>query len=289
MVPHQQTKSLESFIIVAMVFLKSFVLAFSMFSKIPMPTVAWNKTNLRYMMCFFPFVGFLIGALAQAFFVLGRFFPSGSLCIPLALTLAPVLVTGGIHFDGFMDTCDALASHTSAEKKREIMKDSHVGAFAVLGAVLYLLSYFVLCVEMCRKIGVSDFSSASTGGIVLGGFLHGGALGAFSLSFALSRFLSALAVCVFPKAGGSGLLRTFSDSAALRFTLWWCVSFIALIFFCLVVFCGRFGKAVVVSGIVSFAWYFFMSRRNFGGITGDLAGWFVQICEIFCLLGVCIP
>ena len=50
-----------------------------------------------------------------------------------------LLVTGGIHMDGYMDTMDALHSYGSREKKLEILKDSHIGAFAVIMTVLYVL------------------------------------------------------------------------------------------------------------------------------------------------------
>lgn len=43
----------------------------------------------------------------------------------------PLLVTGGIHIDGFSDTMDALSSHAERQKKLEIMDDPHIGAFGV--------------------------------------------------------------------------------------------------------------------------------------------------------------
>ena len=51
----------------------------------------------------------------------------------------PLLVTGGIHLDGFMDTTDARSSYGDMEKKLAILKDSHVGAFAVIGCSFYLI------------------------------------------------------------------------------------------------------------------------------------------------------
>ncbi len=53
------------------------------------------------------------------------------------MTLIPVFVSGGIHLDGFMDTMDALGSWGDKEKKLEILKDSHNGAFAVIGICCY--------------------------------------------------------------------------------------------------------------------------------------------------------
>ena len=43
--------------------INSFVVAFSMYSKIPMPRADWTKENMKYSMCFFPWVGLAVGAL----------------------------------------------------------------------------------------------------------------------------------------------------------------------------------------------------------------------------------
>jgi adenosylcobinamide-GDP ribazoletransferase len=58
------------------------------------------------------------------------------------LTAAPFLLTGCIHLDGFMDCCDAIFSRRDLEKRQQILKDSHVGAFAVIGIVLLMLAQF---------------------------------------------------------------------------------------------------------------------------------------------------
>ena len=91
--------------------------AFAMFSKIPTPMVDWNKENMKYMMCFFPFVGAVIGV------------------------LIPVFVTGGIHVDGLLDTSDALSSWQERTKRLEILKDSHAGAFAIITACVYFIMW----------------------------------------------------------------------------------------------------------------------------------------------------
>ena len=57
------------------------------------------------------------------------------------MTLLPILLTGGIHLDGFMDTSDALASYGDRVKKAGDFKDPHTGAFAIIGLGLYLLLY----------------------------------------------------------------------------------------------------------------------------------------------------
>ena len=113
--------------------LQSMVIAFSMYSKIPMPRVDWNEKNMKYAMCFFPLVGGIEGILML---LAGRLLMEsgfGKIFVAAVMTLLPILITGGIHMDGFMDTMDALSSYGDREKKLAILKDSHADAFARLG------------------------------------------------------------------------------------------------------------------------------------------------------------
>ena len=88
----------------------SFKAAFAMFSKIPMPMVDWKKENIKYMMCFFPFVGTAIGILTWlAGGVLGVHVALEPFFLAVILTVIPVFITGGIHVDGLLDTSDALS------------------------------------------------------------------------------------------------------------------------------------------------------------------------------------
>ena len=127
-----------------MSFFKSMWIAISTYSILPSPHTEWNKVNMRYSVCFLPVVGaFLGGALLLWHWVCRAFSTDGILFAAVAAVL-PLLLTGGIHMDGFMDTIDALASHQSREKKLAIMKDSHCGAFSVMYCCLYLLLAFGL-------------------------------------------------------------------------------------------------------------------------------------------------
>ena len=122
----------------------SFKVAFAMFSKIPVPQAEWTKENMKYMFCFFPFIGTVIGAVFLAADYLGERLSLSPIDIRIAVLLVavPVLITGGIHVDGLLDTADALSSWQERERRLEILKDSHAGAFAVItGCVYFLLCY----------------------------------------------------------------------------------------------------------------------------------------------------
>ena len=117
-----------------MIVLQTIAVAFAMFSAVPVPQFAWNEKNMRYALCAFPLVGLLCGVLWCVCGVLPLPAPARA----AGFCLVPVWVTGGIHLDGYADTCDALASYGDREKKLEILKDPHCGAFAVIR----LCSYF---------------------------------------------------------------------------------------------------------------------------------------------------
>ena len=96
--------------------IKSLVIAFSMYSKIPMPHLELDEKDMKYVMGFFP----LIGLMAEAY-VYGWIYAGEILYVPdisgtLVLIILPVIITGGIHVDGYMDTCDALNSYGDREK-----------------------------------------------------------------------------------------------------------------------------------------------------------------------------
>ena len=110
----------------------NFKVAFAMYSKIPMPAADWDKESMQYAMCFFPWVGLAVGILEFLFWKILEFLGAGSLFRAAVLVLIPVLVTGGIHLDGYLDTMDALSSWREKERRLEILKDSHAGAFAVI-------------------------------------------------------------------------------------------------------------------------------------------------------------
>ena len=95
--------------------IRSFFIAFSMYSKIPMPRTDWTKESMRYAMCFFPVIGAVIGGLLYLWIYLTGD-STGSLFRAAVAVLIPIIITGGIHLDGLLDTADALSSYKSMEE-----------------------------------------------------------------------------------------------------------------------------------------------------------------------------
>lgn len=237
----------------------SLLLCFAMFSRIPIPKIDWTKENMRLIMSFFPLVGLVVGLISCAWGYLAAYFSFSSLLTGVGLTCLPVLLTGGIHLDGFCDTIDALSSHAAAERKQEILKDPHIGAFAAIYLAIYLLAYTALAAEAVYSMTF---------------------LLCYLLVHVLNRALSGLAIVFFPCARDSGLAHTFSDAAArkangMALGIWGLVSS-GLLF----ILGGPGGTAAVLLSLLTLLLYRRVARRQFGGISGDLAGWFLQLSEL---------
>ncbi|MDO4493987.1 MAG: adenosylcobinamide-GDP ribazoletransferase [Clostridia bacterium] len=239
------------------------IIAFSTYSRIPMPQVEWTDANRRHAMCFFPLVGAVVGAAVALWLRLSLALGFGAFLRGAVAATIPLLITGGIHMDGFMDTADALASHQPRERRLEILKDSHTGAFAVMSAAAYLLVSAALYAEA----GARD-------ALPLAGV------------FVLSRALSAATAVTLPGARANGMLSGFTRPAGQRAVLGAAVVFsvLAAVLFwqtgpvCLL--------CCVLAATLSTWYYRRMALGAFGGVTGDLAGWFTTVNEL--LLAFCV-
>lgn len=118
--------------------MRTLSIAFHLLTTLPVGAPAdWHPGDSGRAAGWYPLVGLVIGGLvAIAHIVLGLLF-SPLVTAALALTLWVVL-TGGLHLDGLADCCDGLLHASSPERRLEIMKDSHMGAFGGIGLFLAL-------------------------------------------------------------------------------------------------------------------------------------------------------
>ena len=223
----------------------SFKIAFAMFSKIPMPQADWSEENMRYMLCFFPFVGAAVGAVTLAAEWICRYIGMSNGFTAAVLVLVPVLVTGGIHVDGLLDTSDALSSWREREKRLEILKDSHAGAVAVITACVYFMA------------------------------MYGGMN---------SRCFSGIGVITLPKANASGTVAEFSRKARDKRVRNILVLYLIMLAGLLLWIQPVWGAAVFITALLVFCFYKCKAMKYFGGTTGDLSGYFLCLCEVWIVL-----
>ena len=182
--------------------LYSCIIAVSTYSKIPMPNVEWTEDRMRYVMCFFPLVGIAQGAVLGLWLYLSLDVLKLSVAAAALIGAAvPLLVTGGIHMDGFLDTMDAIHSYGDRSRKLEILKDPHLGAFAVISFGVYMMLYLGVFLEYLSLVLRVDMGDRY--------FLYA----VPCLVFVMERAFSGLSVVTFPRAKKQGLAAGFGGAA----------------------------------------------------------------------------
>ena len=244
--------------------LKSLAIAFQMYSRIPIPAFEWDEKSMRYVMCYFPLIGIVIGGAECLWFWLSGLLHLPGLIGSAIAAVIPLLITGGIHMDGFCDTVDALSSQQDRERRLEILKDSHAGAFAIIFAGVWMVVYYA-----CWN-AVTDWQTVLTVGV----------------GFVLSRALSALALATFQGARKKGMLQGFADAAKKRTVMITMLVYIVLCAAALIILGHWIGLIIVLANGLVFLYYRITSYKKFGGTTGDLAGWFLQLAELSTVLCV---
>ncbi|MBQ1868352.1 adenosylcobinamide-GDP ribazoletransferase [Selenomonas sp.] len=206
---------------------------------------------------FFPLVGVLLGLIYMlvtwclvAVFGWANF-------VTTILVLLPVLMTGGLLLDGYMDTADGVFSARSRERKLEIMKDSRVGAFGVIALVsLMMMNWSVL-----RDIKLVLIMTALFVMPVIG------------------RMAMVMVIAFFPYARPEGMGKAFSDMADKK-----TVALAAITTLVFVVPWGQAAIAALAAGL-GFAWLLGAWLTNkLGGLTGDTYGAVETLTETMVLL-----
>lgn len=230
----------------------AFAMCQSMFCAIPAPQV-WDEKAKDKMLLFLPLVGLEIGAIWAAHAWLCRLLALPSPVTGLILSLCPYLLTGFIHLDGFMDVTDAVKSWRDLSRRREILKDSHVGSFAVIGVGMLMMAQFAF------------FTGAKADGQVL------------ILLFvpAVSRCGSALAV--------SGLKSMSTSQYAHQNRKTWHLlllgAMLALFLALGFLLCGKYGFALL-GCMAGYGLALRRGYRSLEGMNGDIAGYALTIGEL---------
>ncbi len=233
-----------------------FWIALQFLTIIPMPFKREPKEReIASSLVFFPVVGLLIGLLLLlANWGLGEIFDP---VITSVLTLLVwVLISGAMHLDGLADSCDGLAGST-AEKRLEIMKDSHTGAFGVVGISLLLLVKFAAIVS-----------------------LSGWDWEALVLAPVLGSWAMVLAITAFPYARKNGVGQAFKQGATeLKLIIASLITLAAA-----VLLAGWWGIAIMaITCLVTIMIGFFFKSR-LGGLTGDTYGAVKEVNEAMVLI-----
>lgn len=238
--------------------LHAYAMCQSMFCAIPCPWQVWDEKARGKMLLFLPVVGLEIGTIWAGLAWLCGFLKLPALVVGLILCAYPYIVTGFIHLDGFMDVTDAVKSWRDLERRREILKDSHVGSFAVIGIVLLIVAQFAFLA-----------SAPADANILILLFVP-----------AVSRCCSALAVTGLRPMSTSQYAdqkKPISHLVVLMVMLASCICGGFLL-------CGKYGFALV-GCLVGCILALLRAYKSLNGMNGDIAGFALTISEL-CAMAV---
>ncbi len=244
---------------------RSFVSAVTFLTVLPFGgSIGLGTNDISYSRAFYPLVGLLIGLFLLILEkVIGLFLPE--LVNAAILLFSLLIITRGLHLDGFMDVCDGLFGGFTRERRLEIMRDPHVGSFAVAGCFCLLLLKFALLVAVC-DMPPSD------------------KLNSLLLFPVVSRWAMVISLQCFPYIRREGLGSAFHvdktkawTASAFAFAM---ATAVSLILF------GWLGLMLLIlmsCGALLIGWYV---TRVLGGLTGDVYGATNEIIEVTCLMSL---
>lgn len=248
--------------------IKNIIVAFSLYSKIPMPIFEWKEEDMRHNLIFLPLVGCVIAGLCYITYLLLAYLKAPELFIISMLALLPILVTGGFHLDGFMDVKDALSSYADKEKKIAILKDPHIGAFSVIHFAGLALVWIASLSVIGRESSI-DFVKI------------------YAISFVISRIVCAALSLRLKKTSPAGMLSMETKSASTEdFIILIVQVCIALLVTALISYVAAL---IIIADIIAFTFYFKkMAYKNFDGISGDLSGFGIVLLETVIIFTIAV-
>lgn len=245
--------------------LRTLAVSLSLYSRIPMPQFQWKEEDMKHVLIFLPVVGAVIGGLVYLArqLTIANHSTLFQLFFVALSSLLPLLITGGFHLDGFMDVCDALRSYGEKEKKLAILKDPHIGAFSVICLLMYALAWVGALLLLVEK-----------GNLVL-----------FCTIFFISRAACGLTCTLFAGAKKDGMLQMERSGMVRSDVIFLWIQLIAGLLFGL----WFDWKASLLLALTLFfytVYYHALCKKQFGGVTGDTAGYYIVMSELWMLIAL---
>lgn len=240
----------------------SFILAFAMYSGIPVPQVERNQKNMKYTLCFVPVIGLVTGALLYGWSRVCAVCSFGQVCFALVGTVIPVIVTGGIHLSGLLYTADAVYSYKIKEKRRQRARESGAGVSAVTAGLCFFMLYGAGLTLIWKK----------------------SQLLLLALSYIISRALSGMSIVWFPAAEEERDISNLFQAADRRTVRGVLVTLLALAIISAVIIHPVIGTLMALAAMWVWTYYYYMTKKRFGGVSEDTAGFFLCLCELSSVL-----
>jgi len=234
---------------------RSLITAVQFLTRFKAPDIGMPTTQDRALsIVFYPVVGAVVGAVLAVSSLLAHILYANALMAATAVVAVDFWVTGGLHLDGLMDSADGLLAYRSKERTLEIMRDSHVGAMAVMVLIFTVL---------LRIAALSLLAPGELARVVLVAAL-----------FARSLLLVVMRYAPSARSDGRGS-EAASKTGAL--SAWIAVGVSALIS---LLWLGLAGLVACVIAALGVSRLTTTCERRIGGMTGDTYGASIELAQL---------
>ncbi|WP_085991584.1 adenosylcobinamide-GDP ribazoletransferase [Oceanobacillus senegalensis] len=248
-----------------MKFLKGFLINVQFFTSIPIRlSLPMDKVHIEKSILSFPLFGLFQGILySLLFYALYEWTPFSMAAVAFLVWLWMIILTGGIHLDGWMDTNDAFFSFQEQDKRLEIMKDPRMGAFGVISIIILLSSRLFFLYEITTFICSLSY---------------------FLILFIpfLSKNVMGIVLLTIPTAKEEGMAAFFKNAARPKI-LWIYPIYIIILIGVMGSINGNLIYILLMLAITAMGCYLFIRCKVikwFGGVTGDVLGATVEGTEL---------
>lgn len=232
--------------------LRSITAAFSFLTIVPVKKT-YSLEVLGKACAFFPLIGLLIGIVAGSCSLLHNIEVSTHLIAATAVII-PLILTGGLHFDGLLDSFDGLYGQREKQKRLEIMRDSSNGAIGILSGFIVLLLKYSLIISLPQQIIFPALISACV----------------------FSRYVMSACCCYMPYARPEGKGDIFTTYAShTEFAISSTITLASLVLVCKT----QTFFIAAVSLFLSLTFIFYVYKK-IQGVTGDTLGAINEISEL---------
>lgn len=245
-------------------FFKSFLMAFSEYSVIPKAKIERNKENCSWILVFLPLVGLVVTVVINRWAVLYPYICDNHILPAVFGAIVPTILAGGTHLEDFFKTVDALRCNKSREEKLDILhKEAHGGYYAIVVCICYFM------------VAVGIWSEMPIDGIFV-----------IVFSYVISRALFGISLLTSKPAKDKKAYMYVPENPAVK----WIqvlinVGYIIICAVLMVNIAASFenifvATASLVGAALSYIYYNIVAKKNFGGVTAELGGFFITVCEI---------
>ncbi len=247
----------------------AFFAALSTYSTLPTPKIEWEEKIFPLLLPFLPIVGLIIGGIWYGLCVLLFSLQIPQFILAAMFFLIPLFITGFFHLDGYMDVADAVMSQRNKTERVRILKDSHVGSFAVIAVVIYFLVSYASSIDIVSSVETNPLLSMI---IIHPAFL---------------RALCALYILNFPLLSKDGYAALYRSEGRKAQTIW-ALSLLLLLVIASIAMCGISSLIVLAVALVSSLIICSISCKSLGGINGDVSGASLVFGDMCALIAIAV-